>query len=388
MTPARVRIPLSAPHLEGDEAEAIAAALQTNWIAAVGPDVDRFEEEFAAAHGVSGALATTSGTAALHLALHVLGVGPGDDVLVSTLTFCASVNPILYLGANPVLVDSEPGSWNMDPALLAAELDQRAREGRLPAAVVVVHLYGQLADMSAIVAACERWEVPVVEDAAEALGATMRPPNASGMAGTLGAIGIFSFDGSKVITTSMGGMLVSDRGSLVAHARKLARQAREPVAHYEHEEIGYNYRMSNLLAALGRRQLAVLASRIAARRAVFGWYTRGLRNFTGVAVQPEAPWGHHARWLTCVRLDASAGLPSPETVRQRLLAQGIESRRLWKPMHQQPVYRRLGCLLVGGGVSDRLFEEGLCLPSSSTLTEPMVAEVTAALRAAVADGAA
>ena len=386
MSNPRHRIPLSAPHLSGEELGAVAAALESNWVAGVGPDVDRFEEEFAFSQGTACALATTSGTAALHLALRVLGVGPGDEVLVSTLTFCASVNPIIYLGATPVFVDSDAQSWNMDPALLAEELEQRGRSGRLPAAVVVVHLYGQLADMTPILSACERWGVPVVEDAAESLGATTRGPGPARYAGSLATLGIFSFDGSKVITTAMGGMLVSERSDLIERARKLARQAREPVAHYEHEEIGYNYRLSNLLAAVGRAQLRVLSDRVSARREVFARYERALAGVSGVALQPEAPWGVHARWLTCITLDPSLVRVSPESMRIALSERGIESRALWKPMHRQPVYQRAGYRVVGGAVADGLFRDGLCLPSSSSLSSSDVREVADAIREIVLGG--
>jgi dTDP-4-amino-4,6-dideoxygalactose transaminase len=368
-TDRRLPIPLSAPHLTGEEVGAMARAVATNWIAPVGPDVDAFEEEFAAAVGSARALATTSGTSALHLGLRVLGVGPGDEVLVSTLTFCASVNPVLYLGAAPVFVDSERASWNMDPALLAAELDRRGRAGRLPAAVVVVHLYGQVADMTAILAACRRWGVPLLEDAAEAVGASHRGTDgAPAAAGTLGDAGVFSFDGSKMITTSMGGMLVSNRPELIDHARKLARQAREPVPHYEHLELGYNYRLSNLLAAFGRAQLPALTRRVAARRAVFEGYRQRLGHLPGVELQPEAPWGTHSRWLTCILLDPARAGADRETVRLELLEDGIESRQAWKPMHLQPVYRQVGARVLGGGVAEDIHERGLCLPSSSTLT--------------------
>ncbi len=376
----RQRIPLSAPHLAGDELGAVAVALETNWLAAVGPDVDSFEEEFASSQGVAAALATASGTAALHLALRVLGVGPGHEVLVSTLTFCASVNPILYLGATPVFVDSDPMSWNMDASLLADELERRGKSGRLPAAVVVVHLYGQLANMTPILAACERWGVPVVEDAAEALGATTRGSGDARHAGSLATLGIFSFDGSKVITTSTGGMLVSQRIELIDHARKLARQAREPVAHYQHEEMGYNYRLSNLLAAVGRVQLRVLSDRVASRRQVFAWYEQGLAGASGVRLQQEAPWGVHARWLSSVTFDPGSTTVSPEQARIALSRQGIETRPVWKPMHQQPVYQRAGYRALGGAVADELYRAGLCLPSSSSLTSAEVAEVAAAIR--------
>jgi dTDP-4-amino-4,6-dideoxygalactose transaminase len=371
-------IPLSVPELEGRELEALARTLGSNWIAPVGPEVDAFEEEFAATVGVPHALATTSGTAALHLALRVLGVGPGDEVLVSTLTFCASVNPILYQGAGPVFLDSEPRSWNLDPALLAEELERRGRQGRLPAAVVVVHLFGQVADMDPLVEACRRWGVPLVEDAAEALGAVHHGSGGTRAAGTLGDVGIFSFDGSKIITTSMGGMLVSGRGSLVTHARKLARQAREPVPHYEHTEVGYNYRMSNLLAAVGRVQLAALSTRVEARRRVFLHYRQHLAGVEGISLQAEAPWGSHTRWLTCILVDPDRAGENREAIRLRLHALGIESRPVWKPMHLQPVYRDHPT--VGGSVAQDLFERGLCLPSSSSLTEDEVACVCAAIR--------
>lgn len=375
--PERLAIPLSAPHLAGGELEALARALESNWIAPIGPEVDAFEEEFAQVLGIPHALATTSGTAALHLALRVLGVGPGDDVLVSTLTFCASVNPILYLGARPVFVDSEPRSWNMDPGLLVDELERRGRAGTLPAAVVVVHLFGQVADMDPIVAACRRWGVPVVEDAAEGLGAVHRGVAGERPAGTLGDLAIFSFDGSKIITTSMGGMLVSRDGPRVSHARKLARQAREPVPHYEHTEVGYNYRMSNLLAAVGRVQLEALPHRVEARRSVFARYRQALQGAPGITLQEEAPWGLHARWLTCIQVDPTAAGEDRSGVSDRLREAGIETRPVWKPMHLQPVYQ--GLPAVGGDVARRLFETGLCLPSSSTLTEAEIARVCSTL---------
>ncbi len=371
--PRRLAIPLSVPHLAGGELDALARALESNWIAPIGPEVDAFEEEFGAALGIPHALATTSGTAALHLALRVLGVGPGDEVLVSTLTFCASVNPILYLGARPVFVDSEPRSWNMDPGLLVDELERRGQAGNLPAAVVVVHLFGQVADMDPILAACRRWGVPLVEDAAEGLGAVHRGAAGERPAGTLGDLAIFSFDGSKIITTSMGGMLVSRDGPRVSHARKLARQAREPVAHYEHTEVGYNYRMSNLLAAVGRVQLEALPQRVEARRSVFARYRQALDGAPGITLQEEAPWGRHARWLTCIQVDPAAAGEDRSGLSDRLRQAGIETRPVWKPMHLQPVYQ--GLPAVGGDVACGLFERGLCLPSSSTLTAAEIARV-------------
>ncbi len=380
----RAAIPLSVPHLTGAELDAVARAVATNWIAPIGPEVDAFEVEFAKSVGAAHALATTSGTAAIHLGLRVLGIGPGDEVLVSTLTFCASVNPVLYLGATPIFVDSEATSWNMDAAILVDELDRRGRAGRLPAAVVVVHLFGQVADMAPIEAACRRWGVPILEDAAEALGATHGSGTLVRQAGTIGEVGAFSFDGSKVITTSMGGMLVSDRREWIDHARKLARQAREPVAHYEHTEIGYNYRMSNLLAAFGRVQLSALPERVEARRRVFDGYREQLAGLSGVELQGEAPWGRHARWLSCILVNPAVAGTTREGVRQRLLAEGIESRPVWKPMHLQPVYRERGLACLGGAVAERLFEHGLCLPSSSSLDESDIARVCDVIRAEVA----
>ena len=293
------RIYLSPPHMTGREQSYIQDVFDSNWIAPLGPHVDAFEQEFCAAVGAGHALALSSGTAALHLALLHLGIGPGDEVVVSTLTFAASVNPIVYLGARPLFIDSEPASWNMDPALLAAFLARRARANRLPKAVVVVHLYGQSADLGPILAACRQHGVPLIEDAAEALGATYqgRAP------GTFGRAGIFSFNGNKIITTSGGGMLVSTDGDLIEHARNLAQQARDPAPHYQHSEVGYNYRMSNILAGVGRGQMEVLAERVAAKRRIFDYYAAALAGLPGIAFMPEAPWGRSSRWLTCITVD-------------------------------------------------------------------------------------
>jgi dTDP-4-amino-4,6-dideoxygalactose transaminase len=372
-TPASRRIHLSSPHMGGDEERFVADAFATNWIAPLGPHVDGFEREFAEAVGSPYAAALTSGTAALHLALQLVGVRAGDDVLVSTLTFSASVNPIVYLGARPVFVDSEARSWNMDPALLVEELDRRARTGTLPRAVVLVHLYGQSADIAPIAEACDRHGVALVEDAAEALGADYhgRAP------GTFGRVGIFSFNGNKIITTSGGGMLVSADAALVAHARKLATQAREPAPHYEHAEIGYNYRLSNVLAAIGRGQLRVLEERVQARRRNFAFYEATLGDLPGVRFMPEAAWGRHTRWLTCLTIDPVDGIDR-ERVRLALEADEIEARPVWKPMHLQPVFAASPA--VGGDVAAGLFARGLCLPSGSNLTADDLHRVAARFR--------
>ena len=370
------RIFLSPPHMGDLEQKYIGEAFASNWIAPLGPHVEAFQREFAATVGVSHALATISGTAALHLALQLVGVGNGDDVFVSTLTFAASVNPVRYLGATPVLVDSERESWNMDPHLLAQELQERAKIGKLPKAVVVVHLYGQSADMDPILESCRKYEVPLIEDAAEALGATYkgRP------VGTLGRAGVFSFNGNKIITTSGGGMLVSEDRRLVTHAFKLATQARDPAPYYEHSQVGYNYRMSNVLAGIGRGQLRVLSERVAARRRNFEFYAAALGDVPGIEFMPEAPWGTHTRWLTtAVITPAEFGIDRDE-LRQRLDAANIEARPVWKPMHLQPVYR--GCTALGGSVAEDLFHRGLCFPSGSNMTADDLERVVSVVREA------
>ena len=370
------RIPLSVCHMSGDEAAFVAEAFATNWVAPLGPDVDAFESEFSEVVGARHAAALSSGTAALHLALKLVGVKRGDEVLVSTLTFAASVNPILYEGAKPVFIDSELRSWNMDPALLAQALRDRAAKGRLPAAVVVVHLYGQSADMDSILSACEEYGVPVVEDAAEALGATYKGRSP----GTLGTVGIYSFNGNKIITTSGGGMLVAHDASLVKHARKLATQARDTAAHYEHTEVGYNYRLSNICAAIGRGQLRVLSDRVAARRRNFEVYSEGLADIPGIEFMPEASWGRSTRWLTTCTFDEAASGASREEIRLALDAANIEARPVWKPMHQQPIFGEFES--IGGSVAEALFDRGLCLPSGSSLTPDDLATVIDVLRAA------
>ena len=313
--------------------------------------------------GAKYALAVSSGTAAIHLALIHVGVRPGDEVVVSTLTFAASAFPVLYLGARPVFIDSERTSWNMDPGLLEEFLRRRAQVGRLPRAVVLVHLYGQSADIDPIRALCQEYGVPLIEDAAEALGSTYKGKSP----GTFGLAGIFSFNGNKIITTSGGGMLVSNREEIIAHARKLATQAREPVPWYEHREVGYNYRMSNLLAALGRAQLRTLEERVEKRRRIFRRYVEELGDLSGISFQPEAPWGRHSRWLTVITIESEMFGATAEEVRRALEVKNIEARPVWKPLHLQPVFR--DCEKIGGAVAESLFAKGLCLPSGSALTE-------------------
>jgi len=350
-------------------------AFATNWIAPLGPHVDAFEREFCEVVGTRHAAALASGTAALHLALILAGVERGDEVLVSTLTFSASVNPICYLGARPIFVDSERASWNLDPAHVAEAVAERVRRRRPPKAVVVVHLYGQSADLDPILEVCAKHGIELIEDAAEALGSTYkgRAP------GTFGRMGIFSFNGNKIITTSGGGMLVSEDEALVARARKLATQARDTAPHYEHSEIGYNYRLSNVLAGIGRAQLAVLEERVRARRRNFAFYRRELGELPGVEFMPEADWGRHTRWLTTLTIDAEAFGATPEEVRLALEAENIEARPVWKPMHLQPVFR--GFETVGGTVAENLFTRGLCLPSGSNLGEEDLRRVVEIVRA-------
>ena len=352
---------LSPPHLGEAELEYVKEAFATNWIAPVGPHIDAFETEFCQAVGSPHAVAVSSGTAALHLALRLLGVGPGDEVLCSTLTFVATANPIVYQGATPIFIDSDRTSWNMDPNLLEAALVQRARRGRLPKAVIVVHLYGQSADLDAIGELCDRYGVPLIEDAAESLGATYR----GRATGTLGRLGIFSFNGNKIITTSGGGMLVAADPALARQARFLATQARDPAPHYQHSQLGYNYRLSNVLAGIGRGQLAVLKERVAARRRNFAAYHQALAHLPGLTFMPEAAYGTATRWLTCLTVDAEDFGCDRDTIRLALEAAQIESRPVWKPLHLQPLFA--GCEVVGGAVAADLFRRGLCLPSGSGL---------------------
>jgi dTDP-4-amino-4,6-dideoxygalactose transaminase len=371
------RIYLSSPHLSGFELELVNDAFASNWIAPLGPHVDAFEQEFCATVGAAHGLAVSSGSAALHLALRLTGVGAGDDVMVSTFTFAGGVFPIASLGARPVLIDSERKSWNMNPHLLADALAERARQGRLPKAVVLVHIYGQSADLDPVVESCRQYGVALIEDAAEAVGATYKGRSP----GVFGTFGAYSFNGNKIITASGGGMLVARDEALMTKARKLASQARELAPHYEHAEVGYNYRLSNILAAIGRGQLRVLASRVASRRRNYEFYKAALADIPGLTFMPEAPWGVHTRWLTVLTINPRETRVDREVIRRALGAHDIEARPVWKPMHRQPVFA--GCECVGGAVADDLFDCGLCLPSGSNLTTDDLSRVVEVVRTCV-----
>ena len=366
---------LSTPHMGSQELEFVKQAFDTNWIAPVGPHVDAFEQEFCQITGASYAAAVSSGTAALHLALQLVGVGPGDEVFCSTLTFAATANPIIYLGAKPVFIDSDRISWNMNPELLQEALQKRAYFGKLPKAVILVHLYGQSADIEPILQVCDQYNIPLIEDAAEALGATYKGLSP----GTFGRVGIYSFNGNKIITTSGGGMLVSDDDQLVMKAKFLATQARDPAPHYQHSEIGYNYRLSNVLAGIGRGQLQVLNQRVAARRRNFEIYQSALGDLPGIEFMPEANFGHSTRWLTALTVATEAFGADREYIRLQLAKQQIEARPVWKPLHLQPVFSECEC--IGGEVGEDLFVRGLCLPSGSNLTDEDLERVISVITA-------
>ncbi|TDL32510.1 pyridoxal phosphate-dependent aminotransferase [Jeotgalibacillus sp. S-D1] len=360
------RIFLSPPHLGAAEQLYVAEAFDTNWIAPVGPHITRFEEEVADYAGIGGAVAVTSGTAAIHLALRVIGVKRGDTVFCSSFTFVASSNPILYEGGTPVFIDSEPESWNMSPAALKRAFLQAEEQGTIPKAVVVVNLYGQSADMDEIKAICDQYQVPIVEDAAESLGATYKGK----ASGTIGKFGIYSFNGNKIITTSNGGMIVSEDLAALDKIRFWSTQAKDGSEHYQHSEVGYNYRMSNILAGIGRGQLMVLDDRVDARRNVFKRYEEAFSGLNGIEWMPESLFGRSTRWLTALTIDPTIIKSSPEQLIAALNNENIEARRLWKPMHLQPLYQQYEYFphIENESLSDKLFETGLCLPSGSNLT--------------------
>lgn len=363
------RIYLSPPHLGPDALEFIQTAVGSNWIAPLGPDVDAFEKELSEVVGVEHVVTTNSGTSAIHLGLLALGVGPGDEVICSTFTFCASVNPVVYCGASPVFVDSERETWNMDPILLEEAIKDRIRStGRKPRAIVVVHLYGMPAQMAPIIELSRKYAIPVLEDSAEALGSTYQGRHA----GSWGDIGILSFNGNKIITTSGGGALFTSNADLASRVRYLRAEAKEPFPYYEHKEVGYNYRLSNLLAALGRSQLRVLSSRVKRRREIFDYYSDDLGSIPGITFQGQSTDMQANRWLTAIVLGGNSS--RSEEIRLALEAEDIESRPLWKPMHLQPVFK--DCPFYGNGVSTDLFNRGLCLPSGSDMKAEDLKRVT------------
>ena len=374
------RIYLSPPHMSGDEAVRVSEAFASNWIAPLGPHVEAFEREVAERVGVRAALATSSGTAALHLAGALLGIGRGDLVLCASFTFAASVAPAFHAGAELAFVDSEPGSWNMSPDALERALADCEKRGKLPKAIILVDLYGQSCDMDPLLALSARYGVPVIEDAAEALGSTYRGrPN-----GSFGAFAALSFNGNKIITTSGGGMLLSNDEEAIARARFLATQARDPAPWYQHTTLGWNYRLSNVLAGIGRGQLVHLDERIAARRRIFDRYVEALGDVRGLSFMPEPSWSCSNRWLSAVVLTDRVKA-SPLSVLERLESCNIEGRPLWKPMHLQPVFKGADYWPhePGRNVSEDLFGRGLCLPSGTAMTERQQDRVIAAVREAV-----
>jgi len=365
--PHRQKTFLSSPHMSGNEQKYIQEAFDLNWVAPLGNNVNGFEEELATYNNISDVAVLTSGTAAIHLALRLLDVTPEDTVFVSSLTFVASANPILYEGATPVLIDSEPETWNMSPEALEQALKDAEQEGKLPKVVIIVHLYGQSAKVDELLAICRKYSVPVVEDAAESLGSEYKGQKS----GTHGDFGIYSFNGNKIITTSGGGALVANDAEAIQKARFLSTQARDPAIHYQHSEIGYNYRMSNIVAGIGRGQLEVLDERVAQRRAIYERYEEAFAHIPGVSFQPELEGTKSNRWLTALTIDPEITGVNRTDIIKRLEEENIESRPVWKPMHLQPLFEGVTYYPHedGNSVSDRLFEHGICLPSGSNMTE-------------------
>ena len=401
------RIFLSPPHMSGEELRFVHEAFESNYIAPLGPQVDAFERDFAQTVGIPHVVALSSGTAAMHLALHILGIGQGDEVIASTLTFIGSITPVVFQGAELVFIDADRATWTMDPDLLEQELEVCKKHKKLPKAVVPTDLYGQCIDYERIMNICEYYNVPVVADAAEALGAKYQRPEAidqkSGKvegqwmhAGKGAKAAVFSFNGNKIITTSGGGMLASDDEEFIEKARFLSQQARDPFPYYEHSEIGYNYRMSNILAAIGRGQLKVLYDRVRKKREIYDFYQNTLKDLPGIEFMPEATYGQSNRWLTVLLITAKEFGANPEEVRLALEEENIEARPVWKPMHVQPVFRVEGpkaqgirhkaregkyrARVAGGEVSEDLFNRGLCLPSGTAMTEEDLARVVSVIR--------
>ncbi|MDC2864533.1 DegT/DnrJ/EryC1/StrS family aminotransferase [Bacillus sp. BP-3] len=381
ITQQKKRIYLSTPHMSGNEQKFIQDAFDTNWIAPLGPNVDSFEKELASFVGARDAAAVSSGTAAIHLALRLLGVQKGDKVFCSSLTFIASANPIVYLGAEPVFIDSEPETWNMSPQALERALIDAHKKDKLPKAIITVNLYGQSAKMDEICSLSNQYNVPIIEDAAESLGSTYKGK----ASGTFGKFGIYSFNGNKIITTSGGGMLISDDIEALEKARFFATQARDVAPHYQHSEIGYNYRMSNILAGIGRAQLEVLEDRVKARRLIFERYYQELSSIQGFCFMPELENTHSNRWLTTLTIDEKETGLSIQSLLEALAKENIESRPVWKPLHMQPVFEGVEYYSHGENhnVSEQLFKTGICLPSSSNMTETEQQKVIQCIKSAL-----
>ncbi|PIE96724.1 DegT/DnrJ/EryC1/StrS family aminotransferase [Bacillus fungorum] len=361
------KIYLSSPHMSGNEQKYIKDAFDSNWIAPLGPNVDEFEKELASFVGVKGGAAVSSGTAAIHLALRLLNVQEGDTVFCSSFTFVASANPIVYLGAEPVFIDSEPETWNMSLQALARALHDADKAGKLPKAVILVHLYGQSAKLDEILSLCNHYDVPIIEDAAESLGSTYKGK----ASGTFGKFGIYSFNGNKIITTSGGGMLVSDDVEALERARFLATQARDSAPYYQHSQVGYNYRMSNILAGVGRGQLEVLEDRVRARRRIFNRYYEELSHIPRFYFMPELENTRSNRWLTTMLIDEKESGITIEKLLTALAEENIEARPTWKPLHMQPLFKKYKYYAhqKDKDVSKKLFENGICLPSGSNMTD-------------------
>lgn len=372
------KIWMSSPHMGGTEQQFVKEAFDTNWIAPLGPNVNGLEHDLELFLGEgSHVAALSSGTAAIHLGLVLLGVQPGDEVLCQSMTFSATANPIKYLNATPIFVDSEPGTWNMSPDLLETAIKDRIAKGKKPKVIMPVHLYGMPAKMHEINGIAQKYGIPVLEDAAEALGSSINGKRC----GTFADISILSFNGNKIITTSGGGALVSAAASVVQDARFLATQARDEAPHYQHSRVGYNYRMSNLCAGVGRGQMQVLADRIASRRAIYNQYTELLGNKKGISFCNEPNGYFSNRWLSTILIDSNTAGVSREDLRLALEKENIESRPLWKPMHMQPVFE--GCAFYGDGTSERLFSDGLCLPSGSNLSSDDMSRVMEVIHAVI-----
>jgi dTDP-4-amino-4,6-dideoxygalactose transaminase len=370
------KIWLSSPHMGGKEQEFVKEAFDTNWVAPLGPNVDGLEDDLEAFTGAKHAAALSSGTSAIHLALIMLGVKSSDYVLCQSFTFSASANPIVYQGAIPVFIDSEKDTWNMSPKYLEQAIVELIAKGQKPKAMIPVHLYGLPAKMDEIMAIAKKYDIPVIEDAAEALGSTL-----NGKAcGTFGQLGVLSFNGNKIITTSGGGALISDEEDYIEQARFLATQARDNAPHYQHSHIGYNYRMSNITAGIGRGQMLVLNNRVAQRRANFEYYKKAFAGYAGISFVEELPGAFANRWLSCILVDAiTTGGVSREDIRLALEKENIECRPLWKPMHLQPVFA--DAPFFGDGTAEKLFEDGLCLPSGSNLSLEDLERVVKAIKA-------